>query len=142
MKKKCFKCGKTKDIEQFYKHKQMADGHLGKCKVCTKNDVNSRYKDPLARERIVAYEKARFQTAHRRAKVLEYARARRKRKPGKERARSKLARAVKNGTIIRKPCEVCGDTKSQGHHTDYRKALDVKWLCFRHHREEHGQKVS
>lgn len=41
--KKCFKCGIEKDLSEFYKHKQMGDGHLGKCILCTKNDVSNRY---------------------------------------------------------------------------------------------------
>ncbi len=40
--KKCFKCGKTKVLSAFYKHKKMLDGHLNKCKDCTKSDTKER----------------------------------------------------------------------------------------------------
>jgi len=37
--KVCFKCGIEKPLSDYYKHKQMGDGHLNKCKTCTKKDT-------------------------------------------------------------------------------------------------------
>ena len=141
MKKRCFKCSKTKHIDEFYKHSAMGDGHLGKCKTCTKKDVAERYADPKARERIRAYERRRFRDPARKAKIKIYVNRMQQRNRGKTLARSRLHAAVRKGFVVRLPCEICGDVKAQAHHTDYRRPLQVRWLCFRHHREAHGQIV-
>lgn len=39
--KKCIKCGIEKELSEFHKHKQMADGTLNKCKVCVRAYVRS-----------------------------------------------------------------------------------------------------
>lgn len=138
--KQCFKCGDTLSLLDFYVHKMMADGRLNKCKVCTKKDVAERY--VVARPAIDEYEKARFKTPERKAKVKEYRKRLEKKNPEKVTARRKLANAIKTGKTIRQPCEVCGE-KSQAHHEDYSKPLEVRWLCFKHHREiGHGQTVT
>ena len=52
-------------------------------------------------------------------------------------ARTKINHAIKDGKIKRQPCEACKNSKSQAHHPDYNKPLEVKWLCLRCHWEEH-----
>lgn len=61
--KKCFKCGIEKELSDFYVHPRMGDGHLNKCKECTKNDADKREKklrknpDWCEKERIRSKEK-------------------------------------------------------------------------------------
>lgn len=137
--KTCFKCGQAKPRDGFYAHPQMADGLLGKCKECTKADARKHYRaDPEAR---AAYERERTARPERRAKALEYQRRRRQRSPEKCAARQAVGNAIRDGRFAKLPCEVCGSVDSQAHHEDYSRPLDVRWLCFKHHRETHGQVV-
>lgn len=137
MVKKCFKCGYMKDLSEFYKHPRMADGHLNKCKECTKKDVAENYS--THRDQYAEYERRRFQDQERKEMAAKYQKKRRRKDPEKDSARRRVSRAVKNGELKRKPCEVCGSFYSQAHHEDYSKPLDVIWLCRKHHLELHGK---
>jgi len=55
----------------------------------------------------------------------------------KAQARYAVRNAIKSGVLIKLPCVVCGNSKSQAHHEDHYKKLDVIWLCTKHHGEIH-----
>ena len=55
----------------------------------------------------------------------------------KFKARYTMGNAIRDGRLKRGVCEVCGNTHVDGHHDDYSKPLDVRWLCRKHHYELH-----
>ena len=57
------------------------------------------------------------------------------------RARRRTRSAIKNGSIIKKPCEICNEVKSEAHHIDYNDPINVVWLCSKHHKREHKKKL-
>lgn len=141
LEKTCFKCGKTLPLEMFYRHPRMKDGRLGKCKECNKLDTRENY--ALRRKQYSDYDKKRYQTPKRKAWLRKANVRWRKKYPAKHKAQSKVSNAIRNGKLIRENCFYCGNPKSQGHHDDYSKPLDVRWVCFKCHREkEHDQVVS
>ena len=54
-------------------------------------------------------------------------------------ARAVLHHAVKVGLVKKRPCTVCGEQKSEAHHHDYTRSLDVIWLCKKHHSRLHRE---
>lgn len=135
--KACFKCGQVKPLIEFYRHSEMADGHLNKCKECTKTDVQTNYR--ANREKKSEYERKRFANPERRSKAIAYQRSRRKRDPQRSIARNAISNALRAGRLARLPCQMCGSEKTEAHHTDYSKPLDVMWLCRKHHLEQHNK---
>ena len=137
MEKKCFKCGAVKELAEFYRHPQMKDGHLNKCKECTKIDVFTNYR--RNRQHYAEYERERSKRPKRKGRALEYQRKRRSENPMKYRANTKLGNAKRSEEIVQGECEICGAPNTEGHHDDYEKPLDVRWLCRKHHLQKHGK---
>jgi len=128
--KTCSKCQKNLPLSEFYKHKGFADGHLNKCKDCARSDaVFNRWKNI---DRYRAYDKIRGNR-----QPPEYQCEYRKKNPEKYKAHSAVNNAIRDNRLTRKSCEVCGEKKVHGHHDDYTKPLDVRWLCPIHHSEAH-----
>ena len=136
--KTCFHCNTIKPLCEFYKHNGMKDGHLNKCKQCTKGHVSKNYKKNINHYK--EYELHRKKLPQRFDQRKKYCNNWRKNNPEKYKAQTNLNNAVKYGRITKKPCQVCGDKKSHGHHEDYSKPLDVIWLCAQHHRDLHSKK--
>lgn len=52
-------------------------------------------------------------------------------------AHSLVRRAVNDGRLVKQPCNVCGNTNVEAHHDDYSQPLSVRWLCKKHHEQQH-----
>ena len=135
--KECFKCKTVKPLEEFYKHPQMPDGHVNKCKECNKNDVTANRNKNI--ERFRAYDRERAKNPDRRQANLEINRAWRAEDTRRQVAHIAVANGIRDGSLVRIPCIRCGEQKSLAHHEDYDKPLDVMWLCQPCHKQRHKE---
>lgn len=151
--KSCFKCGCEKPLSEFYKHAQMADGYLNKCKECTKRDVSKNYRDNI--DYYKEYERKRSSMPHRVMAREEYAKSDAgkaagnackerwsRRNPIKRMASIIVGNAVRDGKIIKPDsCSECGSypKRLHGHHDDYAFPLVVRWLCPGCHNKWHKE---
>lgn len=145
MKRKCYKCKEEKVITLFGRDKYKKSGYGFRCKECGAKYSKKWYVSPSATEkRIERHTKTITQhkkyRQSQKGKVVSIRKAKRMRElyPEKWSARAKVRYAVKTGRLKKLPCDDCGDPKSQGHHPDYNKPLEVIWLCDRHHKELHN----
>ena len=135
--KECFKCKSVKPLTEFYKHSSMADGHLNKCKECTKNDVAQHREKNI--EAIRAYDRERGKKPERIKANTEVNRAWRAEDRRRQAAHSAVSKAIRSGHLVRQPCIRCGEKKSVAHHEDYDRPLDVMWLCQPCHKQRHKE---
>lgn len=69
-----------------------------------------------------------------------YKQIQKQRYPERVKAREVVSRALKLGLLIKKPCKKCGNKLSFARHPNYKKPLNVVWLCRKHHRGVHNNK--
>jgi len=114
----CFKCGKEKPTTEFYKHKAMGDGYLGKCKECAKKDVKTRYDVLIEDENFLEKERARGREKYHR---LNYAETQK---------RAHIENSNTRRDLKKKGYDL---TKLEVHHWDYNLKDDVFLLNPRAH---------
>ena len=146
--KRCSHCRKRKGLSSFHKDSTKHDGHASTCKPCARNRARKHREDNIEQarrhDRIRSHTPERMLHFRRKSernretgKQSLFARTYAAKFPEKEKAKSALNGAVASGKIRRQPCAVCGNSKSEGHHEDYSKPLDVVWLCKKHHAYRH-----
>lgn len=135
-KRQCSTCRGILLLSQFPPNKAQPEGRSGQCRPCI-CEAARRSKKKRKREGYIQNHGVR---------TRENIELRRRRYPEKLKARQCVQDAVKSGKL-QKPskCESCNrefpKKKLQGHHADYSKPLDVKWLCTDcHFTEHHGDR--
>lgn len=140
----CKICQSEKPSTEFYYIPKSQNKSV--CKKCFCDRATNYRKGNL--EKIQAYDRARGRTEERLAKNREHSKLVRsesrkyginwmERNPEKRASHIILGNAIRDGRITRQACEVCGEIKSEAHHDDYAKPLEVRWLCRKHHAELH-----
>ena len=114
--KVCSQCNRELPVTEFHRRRvNVKSGVRAACKECT----NAQKRIDRARKRELTDEEKH-----------------------KEMVRARTRRAIAKGSLVPKPCEVCGDEEVEAHHPDYDCVdahLVVQWLCKHHHASLHGK---
>lgn len=65
LQKVCFHCKQDKPLKEFYKHPKMPDGHVNKCKVCSKEYAKGNYKSNTLKSGFYDKERSRWKRRYR-----------------------------------------------------------------------------
>jgi hypothetical protein len=122
MDKKCSNCNEYKPLTEYYANPRTIDGFSNKCKECYREYA-----------RVYAITERGKIAANQRKYLWGI------RHPLEKAAHAFLRVALKAGRVKRLACAVCGNEKSQAHHENYEKPMEVVWLCARHHAERHSE---
>lgn len=140
----CKQCGEVKDAETGY-YRSITSA----CRPCWRAHVKAYRANNL--ERVRAYDRERGRLPHRieenklrnAARPAEWHREKLRRHraahPEKDAARQAVTKAIMAGKLVPAPCEKCGAGKTHGHHEDYTKKLEVRWLCDPCHKTRHRE---
>lgn len=134
-------------FSEFYSDKKSTDGLFAKCKKCVRSNtadyLNKKREDPLwvikdnermRKRRADGLIKPSTQSKEERCEIVRRWQGK---NPHKQAAHRAVSVALNNGSLVKLPCEVCGNKNSEAHHDDYTKPLEVNWLCKAHHAERH-----
>ena len=147
--KACKTCNKEKPLSSFYVHKKMSDGHLNICKDCTKTrvakhrELNIDYIKEYEKKRSILPKRVQARKEYSKTEAGKSSRAKSIKKYKEKHtdryfAHNVFSAAIRDGKVVKMPCFICGNEKSEGHHPDYSRPLDVVWLCNKHHVETHN----
>jgi len=125
----CYVCRKRKKIKLFAKDSSKPFGYSYRCLECEK--IRNRKRNKIRRIKYADYYK-KYLKKYWKTYVQDSV---------KILARNRVNSAVKSGKLEKMPCIICGSVKSEKHHPNYLKPLDIIWLCKKHHSEEHQKKV-
>lgn len=128
----CGCCKLSKPASDFWKDQSRGNGLCSNCKNCMNLKNRERYQRNKDKYRPrIAKSARKYSTIRSRQNWKKF--------PEKIKAHNILHYWIKNGKVVKLPCRDCGNKKSEGHHPDYSKPLEVIWLCSLHHKAEHGR---
>jgi hypothetical protein len=123
--KKCIRCGIDKELNDFYAHPQMRDGHLNKCKECCKEVADIREKGLRKNEDFCEKERLRSKERYYRLNYKEI------------QFEQKKLKSYINGTYKNLSRDLKLSSNENPHHWNYALLEDVIILNKKFHRFIH-----